>query len=126
MREPAFAASGVDRALPVTSRRTAADFSSPTSQTAFEPLSSPLVLSLEPRAGTAGGGTVVRVFGRGFTADAPVWCRFGTTGPIPAEYASEGAVRCKSPAKATASRIPVEVSRGNTLDLTTDAVLFSV
>ena len=79
----------------------------------------------EPRV-RSGGGTVVRVFGRGFTADAPVWCRFGTTGPIPAEYASEGAVRCKSPAKATASRIPVEVSRGNTLDLTTDAVLFSV
>ena len=124
---PAFAASAVDRALPVdVSLNGGRDFSSPTSQTAFEPLSSPLVLSLEPRAGTAGGGTVVRVFGRGFTADAPVWCRFGTTGPIPAEYASEGAVRCKSPAKATASRIPVEVSRGNTLDLTTDAVLFSV
>ena len=124
---PSFAASAVDRALPVdVSLNGGRDFGDATSQTAFEPLASPLVLSLEPRAGTAGGGTVVRVFGRGFTADAPVWCRFGTTGPIPAEYASEGAVRCKSPAKATASRIPVEVSRGNTLDLTTDAVLFSV
>ena len=124
---PSFAASAVDRALPVdVSLNGGEDFGDSTSQTAFEPLASPLVLSLEPRAGTAGGGTVVRVFGRGFTADAPVWCKFGTTGPIPAEYASEGAVRCKSPAKATASRIPVEVSRGNTLDLTTDAVLFSV
>jgi hypothetical protein len=124
---PAFAASAVDRALPVdVSLNGGKDFSSGTSRVAFEPLASPLVLSLEPRAGTAGGGTVVRVFGRGFTADAPVWCKFGTTGPIPAEYASEGAVRCKSPAKATASKIPVEVSRGNTVDLTTDAVLFSV
>lgn len=122
---PSFSETQVDRALAVdVSLNGGFDFS--TSRTYFEPLAEPFVLGLEPRAGTAGGGTVVNVYGRGFTADAPVWCKFGTTGPIPAEYTSNGAVRCKSPAKATASRIPVEVSRGNVLDLTRDAVLFSV
>lgn len=100
---PSFSETQVDRALAVdVSLNGGFDFS--TSRTYFEPLAEPFVLGLEP----------------------PVWCKFGTTGPIPAEYTSNGAVRCKSPAKATASRIPVEVSRGNVLDLTRDAVLFSV
>ena len=122
---PGFPETSVDRALAVdVSTNSGNDYSH--QRTYFEPIVSPFVLALEPRAGTAGGGTVVNVYGRGFTADAPVWCKFGTTGPIPAEYASEGVVRCKSPGHRPASRIPLEVSRGNVLDLTRDAVLFSV
>ena len=83
--------------------------------------------ALEPRAGTVGGGTVVSVYGVGFTADEPVWCRFGTTGPIPAAFLRDGVVRCKSPAKATHRHgVPLAGSRGNTFDVTRDGVLFSI
>ena len=61
----------------------------------------------------------------GFTADEPVWCFFGTTGPIRAEYADEGTVRCKSPAKAS-NDVPLEVARGNTFDLSRNSVMFSI
>ena len=122
---PGFATSALHRALAVdVSLNGGADFSG--ARTSFEAIAEPSVLALRPRAGAVGGGTVVMVFGGGFTPDAPVWCKFGTTGPIPAEFTGEGAVRCKSPAKAASSRIPVEVSRGNVLDLTRDAVVFSV
>ena len=82
-------------------------------QTYFEPLAEAFVLGLEPRAGTCGGGTVVNVYGAGFTVDEPVWCKFGTTGPIPAEYAGGEwcGHRAESPAKAT-MHVPLEVSRG--------------
>ena len=62
------------------------------------------------RGGRDGGD----VYGVGFTADEPVWCRFGTTGPIPAAFLRDGIVRCKSPAKATHKNgVPLEVSRGH-------------
>ena len=123
---PTFAAAAIDRALAVdASNNGGVDFAQ--SSTYFEPLGEALVSALEPRAGTVGGGTVVSVYGVGFTADEPVWCRFGTTGPIPAAFLRDGVVRCKSPAKATHRHgVPLEVSRGNTFDVTRDGVLFSI
>ena len=122
---PTFSDAAVGRSLSVdTSTNAGEDFTG--SQTYFEPLAEALVLSLSPPAGTSGGGTVVNVFGAGFTVDEPVWCKFGTTGPIPAEYHAENIVRCKSPAKATNMAVPLEVSRGNTFDLTRNNVIFSI
>uniref|UniRef100_A0A7R9T9E4 IPT/TIG domain-containing protein n=1 Tax=Micromonas pusilla TaxID=38833 RepID=A0A7R9T9E4_MICPS len=122
---PTFSDAAVGRSLSVdTSTNAGEDFTG--SQTYFEPLAEALVLSLSPPAGTSGGGTVVNVFGAGFTVDEPVWCKFGTTGPIPAEYRAENIVRCKSPAKATNMAVPLEVSRGNTFDLTRNNVIFSI
>ena len=121
---PTFSDAAVDRALATdVSINAGEDYAG--AQTYFEPLAEAFVLSLEPRAGTCGGGTVVNVYGAGFTVDEPVWCKFGTTGPIPAEYASEGMVQCKSPAKA-AMNVPLEVSRGNTFDMTRNSVMFSI
>ena len=121
---PTFSDAAVDRALATdVSINAGEDYAG--AQTYFEPIAEAFVLSLEPRAGTCGGGTVVNVYGVGFTVDEPVWCKFGTTGPIPAEYASEGMVQCKSPAKA-AMNVPLEVSRGNTFDMTRNSVMFSI
>ena len=76
---PPFSPATIDRALTVdTSINGGAEFAG--AQTYFEPLDTVLVSSLTPRAGTKMGGTVVNVFGVGFTVDEPVWCRFGTTG----------------------------------------------
>ena len=70
---------------------------------------------------------MVSVYGVGFTADEPVWCRFGTTGPIPAAFLRDGIVRCKSPAKATHKNgVPLEVSRGNTFDVTRNNIIFDI
>ena len=123
---PTFADATIDRALAVdASNNGGVDFAQ--SSTYFEPLGEALVSSLEPRAGTVGGGTVVSVYGVGFTADEPVWCRFGTTGPIPAAFLRDGVVRCKSPAKATHRHgVPLEVSRGNTFDVTRNNVIFDI
>ena len=123
---PTFADATIDRALAVdASNNGGVDFAQ--SSTYFEPLGEALVSALEPRAGTAGGGTVVSVYGVGFTADEPVWCRFGTTGPIPAAFLRDGIVRCKSPAKATHKNgVPLEVSRGNTFDVTRNNVIFDI
>ena len=123
---PTFADATIDRALAVdASNNGGVDFAQ--SSTYFEPLGEALVSALEPRAGTAGGGTVVSVYGVGFTADEPVWCRFGTTGPIPAAFLRDGVVRCKSPAKATHRHgVPLEVSRGNTFDVTRNNVIFDI
>jgi len=54
-----------------------------------------------------------------------VWCRFGSTGPIPAEFMQEGVVQCKSPAK-RGGVLPLEVSRGNTFDWSRNNVGFTV
>lgn len=121
---PVFSDAAIGRALAVdTSNNGGEDFHG--AQTYFEPLADALVLSLDPRAGTKAGGTVVNVVGEGFTVDEPVWCRFGPLGPIPAEFYKEGVVLCKSPAQGS-GRVPVEVSRGNTFDWSRNNVVFTV
>ena len=122
---PAFAEFSHGRALATDVSINAGENYAEAAATYFEPLADATVLSLSPRAGTCGGGTVVNVRGAGFTADEPVWCFFGTTGPIRAEYADEGTVRCKSPAKAS-NDVPLEVARGNTFDLSRNSVMFSI
>ena len=121
---PVFSDATIDRALVVdTSNNGGEDFHG--AQTYFEPLADALVLSLEPRAGTKTGGTLVQVYGEGFTVDEPVWCRFGAVGPIPAEFFKEGVVQCKSPARGPGA-VPLEVSRGNTFDWSRNEVKFTV
>ena len=122
---PAFAEFSHGRALATDVSINAGENYAEAAATYFEPLADATVLSLSPRAGTCGGGTVVNVRGAGFTADEPVWCFFGTTGPIRAEYADEGTVRCKSPAKAS-NDVALEVARGNTFDLSRNSVMFSI
>jgi hypothetical protein len=68
---PVFSDATIDRALAVdTSNNGGEDFAG--AQTYFEPLAHALVVSLSPRAGTNNGGTVVSVYGQGFTVDEPV------------------------------------------------------
>jgi len=45
--------------------------------------------------------------------------------PIPADFLKDGVVQCKSPARA-AGGAALEVSRGNTFDLTRNGVLFTI
>ena len=97
---------------------------SATSQTAFVPLSSPLVLSLEPRA-TAAGGTGVRVFGRGICGGAPAWPARDHGSASPRTAPARAPVRCKSPEGARPPGYVTRVLGGR--GVTTDAVLsFSV
>ena len=90
------------------------------SQLAFEPIGDVEVSSISPSAGMRSGGTTVTIAGY-FSADIPVWCKFGSIGPIQAAIHGDGSIRCKSPAK-VAGDIPVAISRGNALDFAFDYV----
>ena len=87
---------------------------------AFEPISTNAVATISPTAGMRSGGTTVTFAGY-FSPEIPVWCKFGSIGPIQATFQGDGRVRCKSPAKA-AGDIPIALSRGNAIDFAFDYV----
>jgi len=89
------------------------------SQIVFEPIENMPLSSLSPLAGTRAGGTALTVASSYFPPDTPVWCKFGTTGPIHALFNGDGSVRCKSPAKAEGD-VPIAISRGNPIDFAFD------
>ena len=55
------------------------------------------VHAVSPYSGPVSGGTVVRVHGEHFTADAALACRFGGTSVSPAVFESESVVSCVAP-----------------------------
>jgi hypothetical protein len=87
---------------------------------AFEPISTNAVATISPTAGMRSGGTTVTFAGY-FSPEIPVWCKFGSIGPIQATFQGDGRVLCKSPAKA-AGDIPIALSRGNAIDFAFDYV----
>ena len=61
-----------------------------------------------PASVPVGGGSQVAVAGRGFPDVASLGCRFGTIGPVTAQWGASTRVACHSPAKAP-SAAPVAV-----------------
>jgi len=114
---PAFSNALVDQALIVDVSTNAQEWTG--SQIAFELVEEMNIRALSPIAGTRAGGTSVTIAGGYFSPDTPVWCKFGTTGPIHALFHGDGSVRCKSPAKGEGD-IPVAISRGNAIDFAFD------
>ncbi|CEF98066.1 Immunoglobulin-like fold [Ostreococcus tauri] len=110
---PAFATSLVEVPLVIDLSVNALDWVG--SQIAFEPIADAMISYLSPLAGSRAGGTTVTIAGGYFTPNAPVWCKFGATGPIHALFNGDGSVRCMSPAKYQGD-IPVAISRGNAND----------
>ena len=86
----------------------------------YEYYSEPVVKRMYPSRGTVDGGTIVRVYGSGFS-EAGLMCRFGDTvmGEDAAFFASSAEVSCVSPA-GTAGSITVEVSMNGGADFTAD------
>ncbi|KAJ1464678.1 hypothetical protein T484DRAFT_3120831, partial [Baffinella frigidus] len=86
----------------------------------YEYYSEPVVQRMYPSRGTVDGGTIVRVYGTGFS-EAGLMCRFGDTvmGEDAAFFASSTEVSCVSPA-GTAGSITVEVSVNGGADFTAD------
>ena len=58
------------------------------------------VTAASPASVPEGGGARVTVAGRGFPDVLALGCRFGTTGPVTAQWGSFTRVECHSPAKA--------------------------
>ena len=58
------------------------------------------VTAASPASVPEGGGARVTVAGRGFPDVPALGCRFGTTGPVTAQWGSFTRVECHSPAKA--------------------------
>ena len=77
------------------------------------------LLSATPGGGSVRGGTVTMLSGQGFSSGDAQFCRFGTLGPIAADFVSEVVLRCTSPAHATGPPVQLAVSRANFLDLAT-------
>ena len=114
---PTFSIGLMDAPLVVDLSLNADDWTG--SQIVFEPIENMPLSSLSPLAGTRAGGTTLTVASSYFPPDTPVWCKFGTTGPIHALFNGDGSVRCKSPAKAEGD-IPIAISRGNPIDFAFD------
>ena len=76
-----------------------------------------------PATGSQRGGTAVTFTGSSFSLGEPVWCRFGTIGPLAAEVVSPAVVRCNSPAHDGAV-VPVALFVGNMLDAADGEVFF--
>jgi len=113
---PAFASALVDLPLVVDISVNALEWTG--SQTVFEPIPDSMISYMSPTAGSKTGGTTVSIGGGFFSSKMPVWCRFGTTGPIHAFFNGDGSVKCKSPAKE--GHIPIAISRGNAYDFSFD------
>ena len=77
------------------------------------------LLSATPGGGSVRGGTVTMLSGQSFSSGDAQFCRFGTLGPIAADFVSEVVLRCTSPAHATGPPVQLAVSRANFLDLAT-------
>jgi hypothetical protein len=85
----------------------------------FTTVTATRLLSATPGGGSVGGGTVTMLSGQGFSSGDSQFCRFGTLGPIAADFVSEVVLRCTSPAHATGPPVQLAVSRANALDLAT-------
>ena len=115
---PTFSRALIDQALIVDVSTNVQEWTG--SQIAFELVEDMTITSMSPAAGTRAGGTSVTIAGGYFSPDTPVWCKFGTTGPIHALFHGDGSVRCKSPAKGEGD-VPVAISRGNAIDFVFDS-----
>ena len=115
---PAFASALVELPLVVDLSLNALEWTG--SQTVFEPIPDSMISYLSPTAGSRAGGTTVTIGGGFFSPKTPVWCKFGTTGPIHAFFNGDGSVKCKSPAKYQGD-IPIAISRGNANDFSFNA-----
>ena len=85
----------------------------------FTAVTATRLLSATPGGGSVRGGTVTMLSGQGFSSGDPQFCRFGTLGPIAADFVSDVVLRCTSPAHATGPPVQLAVSRANALDLAT-------
>jgi hypothetical protein len=91
----------------------------------FAHVPSPRLLAAAPALGSVRGGTSVSFAGTGFAAGEAHFCRFGSVGPIAAEFVSDVLLRCKSPAHAPGAPVPLGVSRANLVDYVSErGVLF--
>lgn len=83
------------------------------------------LLSANPPGGSVRGGTVVMLAGHGFSSGDAQFCRFGTVGPLRADFVSEVLLRCISPAHVGGPPVALAVARANALDLAIgDGVIF--
>jgi len=73
--------------------------------------------SANPPGGSVRGGTVVMLAGQGFSSGDAQFCRFGTLGPVRADFVSDVLVRCISPAHVSGPPVQLAVSRANTMDM---------
>ncbi|CAM9116223.1 unnamed protein product [Choristocarpus tenellus] len=89
----------------------------------FTFIDNPRVESLLPVRGSAAGGTLVTILGRGFVNSTSLACKFNGYEPVPAHYRSPEEVTCTSPGSKVAGLVPLEVTM-NGVDFTQDGVLF--
>ena len=82
------------------------------------------VHAVSPYSGPVSGGTVVRVHGEHFTADAALACRFGDASVSPAVFESEGVVSCVAPEAPSPGKVTIEVT-ANGVDYSSDGVQFT-
>ncbi len=82
----------------------------------FAYVAAPRLLAAAPMLGSVRGGTVVSLAGVGFVAADAHVCRFGSVGPVAAEYISDSVVRCTTPAHAPGAPVLVGVARANLVD----------
>jgi hypothetical protein len=81
---------------------------------------SPRLLAAAPALGSVRGGTSVSFAGTGFAAGEAHFCRFGSVGPIAAEFVSDVLLRCKTPAHAPGAPVPLGLSRANLVDFVSE------
>lgn len=101
-----------------------ADWTSSSVEFTFRPPIS--ILSVSPKVGPMGGGTVLRVVVMGLDADidrGTITCRFGQTLVSAAFIDADGAVLCVSPSTSSLGASSLELSR-NGVEFTSDGWVF--
>jgi hypothetical protein len=91
----------------------------------FEYYDEPVVTSVKPYFGSMSGGSIVHLYGSGFSGSA-VECRFGimVASGANARIISSTAVACVSPASSLAGSVSIEISLNGGVDVTSNDVQF--
>ena len=93
-----------------------------TSMVAFTYRTLAVVDRIHPVAGVLGGGTLVTVYGTGFTESVASHCKFAGAA-VPARLISPGQLECASPRPSAAGYVALEVTM-NEQDYSIDGTLF--